>query len=690
MVLLRSREVTPKSVAKDSTPSNDREPPDAPPPLSPSVSLATTTPRRSFRLASRSPTADEAPQTASRKRKTTSPPGITLMTEIKSQTEGTPAAEGTGTQDSLIDDMTKQDERKIGGEGLGVEAIPRGDKRTRRWTSAEKGKGKLDEVGVLDHNALRNEALKTPGSLIIDEGQAGVEAARNPNQERLTLEEGNESEGKANLLESEISRFVDSVGSQSAVENVNRATDAILMNKVSGSRMEQFKEAARKNAARFAHVVNEDEDLHGEPTPDTEVNNLSSQGEENVEDWPGPFSTAMKIIRDRSNRMNLLSGKFSTDKPKSVPINWTPRENGGCNRSKPLVPSLQQLCIEGLAKNADAITSLQHVPDVYRHRLSQLLCDSRKMNTRFLQLLVCGSPSEIRIRDCSWLTEEEFKDCIQGLDASSLEVLQLDFCGRSLPDYALVYGLAQSLSSLPVLTTVSLSGAYRLSDVGLRSLVSAAPALQCLNLSQCSLISATSISILADSVGSTLKELYINDCQSIVAMDMLPALLRLQHLEVLSLGGIETVSDNFIICFCAERGDAMKELVLSDCGDEAIAAFIEVSGEALKDLSLNNVKQVSGNTAVAVARHARDLQSLDISWCRNLEDEAVGMIVDSCLSLKVLKIFGCDQLTDIVIVGHSNPVVEIIGKKMTPAISNVRMGEVQSFPTHYTSVLSTM
>lgn len=54
--------------------------------------------------------------------------------------------------------------------------------------------------------------------------------------------------------------------------------------------------------------------------------------------------------------------------------------------------------------------------------------------------------------------------------------------------------------------------------------------------------------------------------------------------------------------------------------------------------------QVGYNTAVSLARCSAKLLSLDLSGCRNLPDEALGLIVDSCLSLKVLKLFGCTQV----------------------------------------------
>lgn len=62
-----------------------------------------------------------------------------------------------------------------------------------------------------------------------------------------------------------------------------------------------------------------------------------------------------------------------------------------------------------------------------------------------------------------------------------------------------------------------------------------------------------------------MHELYINDCQNVDAMLILPALNKLKYLEVLSVARIETVSDDFIREFVSVHGHNMKELVLSEC-----------------------------------------------------------------------------------------------------------------------------
>lgn len=47
---------------------------------------------------------------------------------------------------------------------------------------------------------------------------------------------------------------------------------------------------------------------------------------------------------------------------------------------------------------------------------------------------------------------------------------------------------------------------------------------------------------------------------------------------------------------------------------------------------------------MSLAKRSRKLLSLDVSWCRRISNEALGLIVDCCSSLKLLKIFGCRQV----------------------------------------------
>ena len=143
-------------------------------------------------------------------------------------------------------------------------------------------------------------------------------------------------------------------------------------------------------------------------------------------------------------------------------------------------------------------------------------------------------------------------------------MLQLDQCGRVITEDTLLSTLAKSPSCLSRLIRLSLTGARCLTDKGLPLLVSSATALRSINLSQCSLLTFASLNILADSLGSILKELYLDDCILIDADLILSGLTRLEQLEVLSLAGVPTVSDKFIESYIIACGHNIKELVLKD------------------------------------------------------------------------------------------------------------------------------
>lgn len=115
------------------------------------------------------------------------------------------------------------------------------------------------------------------------------------------------------------------------------------------------------------------------------------------------------------------------------------------------------------------------------------------------------------------------------------------------------------------LTNLSLRGACRLSDAGLNVLLTSAPSLRSINLGCCSLLTSEGIINLADKLGSILKELYIDECFGLDPIEILPALLKLQHLEVLSISRFETVNDSFIKQLVGVRGHNIKELILADC-----------------------------------------------------------------------------------------------------------------------------
>lgn len=279
--------------------------------------------------------------------------------------------------------------RKFGGASDGGVDENSANRSRRRYSREEKGKDKL-----VHDSSLLNGGEKLELSL--------NSQVKYSDKDVILLDETRI--GNANKRE-----MVDNIASldQTKVGKANTR-------EIDSSRrdyMERFREIARENASRFAHFSFQEEEENNVPT--------EAEAEPEIEDWPGPFSTAMKIIRDRETK-NKRVETSSSDKSKPAPVIWTPRY--GQNHRKPMVPSLKELCLIVLSQNADAIASLENVPDALKHKLSQLLCDSRRMNNHVFELLIGGSPTEVRLRDCSWLTEEQFTDSFQTCDTSNLTV----------------------------------------------------------------------------------------------------------------------------------------------------------------------------------------------------------------------------------------------------------------------------
>ncbi|KAM3193706.1 hypothetical protein ACQJBY_070371 [Aegilops geniculata] len=475
-----------------------------------------------------------------------------------------------------------------------------------------------------------------------------------------------------------------------------------------------WRQAARERAIKLAPkfaFFKADEDVHSDEDDEEELEPAAD-----AQDWPGPYSTALRIMDDRDAKLRArelgLSSKLHNDADNV--ILWTPLKN----KKAPLrpVPSLASLCMQTLASHAEGIESLGGIPEELKHKLLTELCRSRKMNTHLLTEILCDNPVALRLRECSWLNEDDFEAVFGKCMTESLEVLQLDLSGRCMPDYILPATLAKAPNCMPLLRKISLMGNYRLSDNGLDQLISSAPSLSSLNLSECSLLTSTGIENLASRLQSVLRELYINDCLNVDAMTILPALKKIKHLEVLSMSGIQSVCDKFVNELIPIHGSNIRELAFAGClkltsssiktigvncpqlssldirnlnrlrdsatrhlrdgcrlikqlklqknafSDVALSQFLEESGGCLTELSLNNIEKVGNLTARAIAtKCSLRLEILDVSFCRGLTNEALGLIVDSCSSLRTLKLFGCTQITDIFLKGHSNSLVKIIG-----------------------------
>jgi DNA repair protein RAD7 len=80
----------------------------------------------------------------------------------------------------------------------------------------------------------------------------------------------------------------------------------------------------------------------------------------------------------------------------------------------------------------------------------------------------------------------------------------------------------------------------------------------------------------------------------------------------------------------------------------------------LLDVSLCRV--VSGRLLLEMAACcATSLTELDMSFCRSVQPEAFGFLLDKCKHLSEVRVFGCSQLTQACVHGHTNESVLVVG-----------------------------
>lgn len=146
-----------------------------------------------------------------------------------------------------------------------------------------------------------------------------------------------------------------------------------------------------------------------------------------------------------------------------------------------------------------------------------------------------------------------------------MQVLQLDLCGQCRLDIGFRNILSRCSSSFSRLTILSLRGACRLSDNGLRDLVMSAPLLRSINMGQCTLLTSDSVNYIADILGSNLRELYIDECLKIDGKQILQAFKKFRYLEVLSVAELQTIDDHFVKGLVNSCGQSLKELDFANC-----------------------------------------------------------------------------------------------------------------------------
>lgn len=352
--------------------------------------------------------------------------------------------------------------------------------------------------------------------------------------------------------------------------------------------------------------------------------------------------------------------------------------------------------------------TLWGLPDTVKSRIAAEACRRRALTPSTLRLFVEHCPTEVCLPDCTQLEPDVLSVGLLEACTPKLERLELGLCGRGFTDS--VAREAAARGGFSGLKSLRLSGAYRLGDDSILALLSRVPGLQTLALPHCSRVEGSFLESLPRLLPQ-LRTLDVSGCRGVSASALCDALQGLPALDSLALDGIAEVNDD-LLRILSLAAPNLKELSLRTCPNVTAAGLAALKLPLLRRLALDecriqdgikaltqgcpdleevslhrcqgvndevvralaqrgNLRCASFNGAAALTDAAVEelllrcgpvLEELDLSWCRGIGAAALGKLTDGCPRLRRLILWGCTQADDIFLNGHSNDVVEIVGR----------------------------
>lgn len=422
----------------------------------------------------------------------------------------------------------------------------------------------------------------------------------------------------------------------------------------------------------------------------------------------------MALVNAREQAKSEREGRTvkAVDEEDADDIQWEPAKSPTASKKlQPAeVPSLFASCLAVLNEYVDCIDSLLGVPDAIKVRFATYVCNQRKLCPKVACLFAEGAPTEVVLPDCHQLDAAAMTELVQACATSRLEILELGSCGRGFGD--LQADLLSKSGPYQSMSSMTLGGAYRLSDTGLVTILRATPALTTLALPHASRLTGSAIEQLPSLV-PRLAHMSLANCRGVGMEELKAALPKLPKLQSLNLDGMQLVDDEVLaaaaaapglqdlsICYtqvtdaglaalvlacpglqglrldeCMRVTDAGLKAVTEGCHDLRVLstrrchrltdegiARVAMKG-TLRKLVVGGVPLLGNKTMKALALHCKEsLEYLDVSFCRGFSQRALGLVADRCHRLSHLVLFSCSQVGQLFLQGHSNSnLVNIVG-----------------------------
>jgi hypothetical protein len=377
-------------------------------------------------------------------------------------------------------------------------------------------------------------------------------------------------------------------------------------------------------------------------------------------------------------------------------LHWKPRVDiQVCTQH---IPRLVDLCISTVVEYFDHVVELGEMSQDVRSKIITELSIHRKLTSDAMKkALDISTPMHLILPECSHISEEAFIFVFEKYQNHELKGLQLSNCGFGFTDKSSSV-LSHIAGSIEVL---ALTGTYRWSDDSIAMLLSTCPHIRDLDLSACCRLANKSLTALLNISG--LCSITLDHIPQLTNNDI-EQLKRLKQLQQVSLVGLTVLNDETIVTVLESVGHGLRHLNLSGCinlSDESLLSikencnkiqFLNISllnklstdailvffnndsrlgsletlllkgiggmsdaavillclgyGNKLIHLDLSSCAGVTGKSMIALARHCKQLQRLDVSFVRGVKEDALGALVESVSTLRWLGVWGSSaQLT---------------------------------------------
>ena len=257
--------------------------------------------------------------------------------------------------------------------------------------------------------------------------------------------------------------------------------------------------------------------------------------------------------------------------------------------------SLQDLCIEKVAKHHTDVEELGDLPDELVDRLSQIFSKRRVLDSHTLQLFLRSDRSTIAIHDAAKLEAENFKQIFA--ISPSVTRLVLRNAGQ-FKDEVMDYMLEKA----PKINHLQLHGSNLLTDKAwIKLFETLGPKFEAVKIQWCdAAFSDDALNSLASNC-SNLKRLKLKYCRKLTlsSLDKLTSLKKLEHLSL--------------------RPNVSPE-------NDDLIPVIERLGSRLRTLSLENCSSVDDTFIDAIRTHCSNLSKLRLEGFTNVTGAALASL----------------------------------------------------------------